>query len=116
MDAVLRLHRMWLSNPSEGRQADLSGAALNTEIFTGADLRCLLARGASFHEARFYDVDLSGSDLTGAEFYHARLHHSSLKETKARDADFIGAKIDHCDFSRADHPPRRPRCESAGEI
>ena len=67
MDAVLKLHRMWLSNPSEGRQADLGGAPLNGENFTGTDLSRLAAAGASFHESRFYDVDLTGSDVRGAE-------------------------------------------------
>jgi uncharacterized protein YjbI with pentapeptide repeats len=78
MDAVLELHRMWLSNPSEGRQADLRGAPLNGEHFTETNLSGLLAAGASLHESRFYDADLSNSDFSGAEFYHARLHHSRL--------------------------------------
>ena len=102
MDAVLKLHRMWLSNPSEGRQADLSGVPLNLEDFIEADLRCLLAVGASFRETRFYDVNLSGSDMSGACFYHARLHHSRLRELKAKGSNFVGAKLDHCDFSSAE--------------
>jgi uncharacterized protein YjbI with pentapeptide repeats len=101
MDAILRLHRIWLSSPSEGRQAELGGAPLNGESFTGTDLRCLHAAAASFHESRFYDVDLGGSDVTGAEFNDARMHHSRLTELAAEQADFAGARIDHCDFSRA---------------
>jgi uncharacterized protein YjbI with pentapeptide repeats len=101
MDAVLRLHRRWLSNPSEGRQAELSGAPLNGENFAG-DLRYLRAPAASFHESRFYDVDLEGSDVTAAEFDHARMHHSSFTRVKGRKANFTGARIDHCDFSKAE--------------
>ena len=101
MDAVLRLHRMWLSSPSEGRQAELHGAPLNNEKFEGTDLRRLLATEASFRESRFYDVDLSGSELRGAQFYRARLHHSNLSKVNAREANFAGARLDHCDFSGA---------------
>ncbi len=101
MHAVLKLHRLWLSTASEGRQAELSGAPLNDEKFEGTDLRRLLAPEASFHESRFYDADLSGSELAGAQFYHARLHHSRLREVSACDTNFTGARLDHCDFSGA---------------
>ena len=101
MDAVLRLHRKWLSNPSEGRQADLRGTTIEYKSYTGEDMRCLLAAGVSFREARFYDVDLSGGVFDGAEFYHARAHHSNLRDVAAREANFTGAHLDHCDLSGA---------------
>ena len=90
MDAVLRLHRMWLSNPSEGRQAVLHGAPLNRrKIRRTADLRRLLAVDASFAESRFYDADLSGSELCRERmFYHARFHHSrALRIVHARRSE-----------------------------
>ena len=101
MDAVLRLHRKWLSNPSEGRQADLRGTIIDYQSYTGEDLRCLLAIGVSFREARFYDVDLSGGIFDQAEFYHARAHHSNLRDISAREANFTGARLDHCDLTGA---------------
>jgi uncharacterized protein YjbI with pentapeptide repeats len=101
MDAVLRLHRKWLSNPSEGCQADLRGTTIDYQSYIGEDLRSLLASGVSFREARFYDVDLSGGVFDGAEFCHARAHHSNLRDVAAREANFTGAHLNHCDLSGA---------------
>ena len=96
MDTLLKLHRMWLSNQ-------------NGENFTGTDLSRLVAEGVCFHDSRFYDADLSSSDFREAEFYHARLHHSSLLKMKARNANFVGARLDHCDFTGAGAFKKRPR-------
>jgi uncharacterized protein YjbI with pentapeptide repeats len=101
MDAVLRLHRMWLSNPSEGRQADLRGVTVDYGNLEGEDLRRLLAQGVSFREARFYDVNLSGGDFSAAQFDHARFHHSNVRDVTAREANFTGSRLDHCDFSKS---------------
>jgi uncharacterized protein YjbI with pentapeptide repeats len=80
MKTTIRFHRIWLSSPSEGPQADPRRAP----------------------EARYYDVDLSGTEVGEAQFYRARLHHSRLRELKARGANFTGARIDHCDLSGAE--------------
>ena len=64
MDAVLRLHRMWLSTPSEGGQAELHGAPLNDEKFEGTDLRWLLATEGCLPTERGARVRRSSSKIS----------------------------------------------------
>ena len=65
---ILRRHKRWLKNASDGERADLIGASLRNASLKGADLR-----GADLTRA-----DLSHADLRGAQFLSAIFGHTDL--------------------------------------
>src|SRR5512137_489315 len=65
---VLEKHRLWLSNSTGGKRADLRGADLRDADLCGADLR-----GADLRDADLCGADLCGADLRGADLCGANL-------------------------------------------
>jgi uncharacterized protein YjbI with pentapeptide repeats len=77
---VLNLHRMWLSDASTGKRADLTGANLSE---------------ANLSEANLSEADLIGADLTGANLFRADLSEANLYGAK-----FTTELFDANDLSR----------------
>ncbi len=93
-------------NDTKLANATLNGALLNLAILFRADMRWVLAEGASLIEATLRDAnlsgavlrdadlssaDLGGADLSGADFSGARLLSARLLNTNQAGAIFTGA-------------------------
>ena len=87
LEVILRKHKLWLIDKSEGECAYLSGADLR-----GADLRYADLSGADLSGAYFSGADLRGADLSGAYFRGADLRYADLRGAYLSGANLSGAK------------------------
>jgi hypothetical protein len=93
LNEILRLHRMWVNEDTEGKRADLSGADLSGADLSGADLRDADLSGADLRDADLRDADLSGADLRDADLSGADLRRAYLRGADLRGADLSGAYL-----------------------
>ena len=91
LSSFLQQHAEWLENPNNGRRADLSGLTFNEQQAVKANLRKVLAVGATFLDAHLNESDLSESRLTRADFQRADLTGADLTKADVTDANFSGA-------------------------
>ena len=109
---VLRKHKAWVYNESDGEranlrganliwanlsEANLSGANLSEADLIGADLI-----GANLSEANLRRANLSEADLIGANLSGANLIGANLIGANLRGANLIGANLRGADLSGAD--------------
>jgi hypothetical protein len=88
---ILRDHKNWILNESEGERAVLSGINLH-----GIDLR-----GVCLSKAFLQDIDLSGANLSRAELYGANLSKANLCGANLCGAYLYSADLHEADLSRA---------------
>ena len=93
LNEVLRLHKLWLENNSDGVRANLRRADLR-----GADLRRADLRGANFRDADLAGADLAGADLRDADLRDANLRGAALRDTNLKSANLVGADLDFSVF------------------
>ena len=74
LNEVLKQHKLWLEDSSEGIRANLRGANLR-----GANLEDANLRGADLRGADLEDANLRGADLIGANLRGADLRGADLK-------------------------------------
>ena len=94
---TLRLHAMWLADPTTGARADLISADLSGADLSGADLS-----GADLYSADLSCARLSGADLSCADLSCADLSCADLSCARLRGADLSGADLSGADLSGAD--------------
>jgi len=108
INEVLRLHKLWLDNDPEGKQADLSAADLSGADLQGADLQDADLQDADLQDADLPGADLrwadlQGADLSGADLRGADLRWADLQDADLQDADLQDADLRWADLSGAKH-------------
>jgi Pentapeptide repeats (8 copies) len=100
---VLRLHSMWLVDPTTGKRAYLAGANL-----AGADLADANLAGAYLAGADLAGAYLAGAYLAGANLAGADLADANLAGAYLADANLAGAYLAGADLADANglmNPP-----------
>lgn len=87
LEIILRKHKLWLIDHSDGQRADLREAYL-----LGADLRWADLQGANLQMANLWGADLRMADLRMTNLLGAKLH----------EADFFGANLQRADLRGMD--------------
>ena len=82
LNEILRKHRLWLNDESDGEIANLSGANLRWANLSGADLS-----GADLSGANLSGADLSGANLSGSNLRWANLSGANLRWANLSGAD-----------------------------
>ena len=108
---IVRLHGLWLADPSTGSRANLSGANLSGAnlsgayltgaYLTGANLVGAYLTGANLVGACLYGANLSGANLSGANLTGADLGVADLGVADLVGADLVGANLSGANLSGA---------------
>jgi GNAT superfamily N-acetyltransferase len=99
---TIRLHALWLADPSTGARANLAGANLAGADLTGADLTRANFTGADLRRADLADAYLEGANLAGADLADANLARAYLARANLAGANLTGAYLAGADLRRAD--------------
>jgi uncharacterized protein YjbI with pentapeptide repeats len=91
---ILRLHRSWLSNNTDGVRAILDGASLEGASLEGARLDGASLVGARLNRASLEGAILDGASLEGASLNRASLVGASLNRASLEGASLEGAILD----------------------
>ena len=92
LEIILRKHKLWLIDNSDGQRADLRDADLLGADLRWADLRWADLQGADLRMANLWGADLRMADLRMANLLGARLN----------EADFFGANLQRADLRGMD--------------
>ena len=95
LNEVLKEHRLWLQNKSDGERANLSGANLSGADLRWADLKWANLSGTDLSGANLKWADLSGANLSGANLKEANLSGTNLKRADLKRADLKRADLDY---------------------
>ena len=90
---IVRLHGLWLADPSTGSRANLSGANLSGAYLTGAYLTGANLVGAYLTGANLVGACLYGANLSGANLSGANLTGADLGVADLGVADLVGATL-----------------------
>jgi hypothetical protein len=90
---ALDAHRVWITDPSKGKYANLSCMDLYGADLYGADLYDGDLSGADLRDADLGDADLSYADLRGADLSYADLRGANLGYANLNGANFRGANL-----------------------
>ena len=111
LEEILRLHKLWLADDKDGKQADLTEANLRNNYLgyanladanlTGADLRGNLY-GANLPRANLSYVDLTKAILCTANLADANLFYANLTKADLTKADLTGANLSNAYLCNAD--------------
>ena len=96
LNQILADHKLWLSDDTKGKYADLQGAYLQGAYLLGAALR-----GANLRGANLRDAGLQGADLRRADLRWADLRRADLRDAKLQGADLRYADLQGADLRRA---------------
>jgi uncharacterized protein YjbI with pentapeptide repeats len=89
---ILDLHKRWLNNEPDGKQANLRNADLRKADLRKADLRY----------ANLYNADLRYANLRYANLRYADLRYANLRNANLRGADLRGANLRGANLRYAD--------------
>lgn len=92
LEIILRNHKLWLVDHSDGQRADLRNTDLLGADLRWADLRWADLQGANLQMANLWGADLRMADLRMANLLGAKLH----------EADFFGASLQRADLRGMD--------------
>ena len=92
LEIILRKHKLWLIDHSDGQRADLRDADLLGADLRWADLRWADLQGADLRMANLWGADLRMADLRMANLLGAKLH----------ETDFFGANLQRADLRGID--------------
>lgn len=92
LEIILRKHKLWLVDHSDGQRADLRDTDLLGADLRWADLRWASLQGADLRMANLWGADLRMADLRMANLLGARLN----------EADFFGANLQRADLRGMD--------------
>ena len=85
-------HKLWLSDPKQGRKADLRALNLSQVNLDDVDLRY----------AEMADTNLTGACLRRANLSHANLNNAKLESASLQGATLTGALLDGVAASKVD--------------
>jgi hypothetical protein len=102
LETVLKSHKTWLSDSSNGARANLSSADLSYADLSGADLRNANLRNANLRYADLRYTDLRGANLRGAYLSYAGLRGSNLRDAGLRGSDLRGTDLREANLRNAD--------------
>jgi hypothetical protein len=91
--AILASHKLWLTNISGAKCADLSGADLSGADLSGANLRGANLSGANLSGANLRVANLSVANLSVANLSVANLSVANLRGANLRGANLRGADL-----------------------
>lgn len=101
---ILESHKLWLSDKSKGKRADLSRKDLSNLDLIGVDLseaklECaklngMILIGTRFERAEMNYADFRNSELIGACFNEAKMRESDMRNCTMSKASFLGADLD----------------------
>ena len=92
----LRLHKLWLDDPSKGKQLNWSGKDLRFATLCFADLS-----DANLSRTDLRHADLSLAYLRGADLFRANLHKANLSKANLNGANLLGVDLSEADLSQA---------------
>lgn len=110
-------NRLWISNNSLGKQADLSNAKYENVSFDNCNLNNSLAKNSEFKNCSFLNTSYCESDLEGSAFYncnfvgcafiasnlqHCKFINCNLSEATFESSNMTGAVMYKCDISGTD--------------
>jgi hypothetical protein len=121
MQAILRLHKLWLEGDPSGVRAHLERANLERANLCGANLWRANLRGANLRGANLRFANLRHADLSNADLRGANLRGATLIGADLRHADLIGANLEGADLRFADldcisHETRHYTCRRVGDF
>ena len=93
---ILEQHKLWLSDKTKGKRADLCGCDLR-----GCDLRGCDLRGCDLRFAKLRYADLRGANLSYANLRDADLRYANLSYADLRESDLRYANLRDANLSRA---------------
>ena len=106
LDKILELHKKWLNDEPDGKEANLSNADLSNANLFNANLRFADLSFADLSNANLSNADLrfahlNNADLRFANLYLANLRHSDLHNSDLRFADLSNANLCNAKLSGA---------------
>jgi hypothetical protein len=111
LDEILAGHKLWLIDPSKGRQANLARVILDGANLDGANLRLANLDGANLTRANLTGANLTGAhvrwanlgwaDLTKVDLYGANLDGANLTEANLTGANLTGVGLRRVDLTGA---------------
>lgn len=93
LEIILRKHKLWLIDYSDGQRADLRDADLLGADLRWADLRWADLQGADLRMANLWGADLRMADLRMANLLGAKLHETDFFGVNLQRADLRGIDL-----------------------
>ena len=90
---ILKQHKLWLQDFSQGKKANLSDADLRDADLCGANLSGADLRYASLTRANLSYANLSNANLRSADLCDANLRDANLKSANLRYANLSNANL-----------------------
>ena len=100
LNKILEDHKLWLTDRTTGKRADLSGANLENVNLTlanlsNADLRHANLRYADLRDANLNFAGLEGADLICANLIDTDLRYANLENADLGDTNLSGANLSY---------------------
>ena len=108
LQEILDNHKLWLSDPTKGKRADLSYSNLSYSNLSKCDLRGSNLSGSNLRGSNLSysnlskcdlskcdlrDCDLSECDLRGSDLSDSNLRGSNLRDSDLSDSDLRGSNL-----------------------
>ena len=93
LEIILRKHKLWLIDHSDGQRADLRDADLLGADLRWADLRWADLQGADLRMANLWGADLRMANLRMANLLGAKLQRADLRGMDLREAKNVNYPI-----------------------